>query len=122
MAGPALNNPLAVAGKMFHQSHTAPNPAQPSNISLQPFPPALPPSLDPIMQHLYYLQYGIIGAGFVLWFFMAFGHGFWVFLLRSVFISGLSFGGATVASLAQRKLEREVERVRFDMHRQRTSW
>jgi hypothetical protein len=104
---------------MFHQSRTAPNPAFPSNISLQPFPPSTPPSLDTIMSYLYYLEYGIIGAGFLLWFFLAFGHGFWVFVIRSMFISALCFAGSTVASLAQRKLEREVERVRYDMHRQR---
>lgn len=118
-AGPALQGVTGAAGKIFHQSRTAPNPAHPSNISLQPFPPSTPPSLGSIMNLLYYLEYGIMASGVVLWFFMAFGHGFWVWLIRSVFISGLAFGGATVASLAQRKLEREVERVRFDMHRQR---
>ncbi|CAG8659482.1 142_t:CDS:10, partial [Acaulospora colombiana] len=117
--GPALTGLNGAAKKLFHQSRTAPNPAYPSNISLQPFPPSTPPSLDTIMSYLYYLEYGIIGAGFLLWFFLAFGHGFWVFLFRSIFISALCFAGSTVASLAQRKLEREVERVRYDMHRQR---
>ncbi|PVG01479.1 hypothetical protein CPB86DRAFT_781696 [Serendipita vermifera] len=117
--GPALTGIGGAAKKLFHQSRTAPNPAYPSNISLQPFPPSTPPSLDTIMSYLYYLEYGIIGAGFLLWFFLAFGHGFWVFVMRSIFISSLAFAGSTVASLAQRKLEREVERVRYDMHRQR---
>jgi len=55
----------------------------------------------------------------LLWLFFAFGHGFWSFLWRSSLIGGLAFVGAMVANLAERKLEREVERVRFDMHRQR---
>jgi Ca2+-dependent lipid-binding protein len=71
------------------------------------------------MNYLYYLEYGIMAAGCLLWFFFAFGHGFVRFVFRSIFIGSLSVGGATVASIAQRKLEREVERVRFDMHRQR---
>ncbi|KAG8753597.1 hypothetical protein FRC14_005894 [Serendipita sp. 396] len=117
--GPSNMGVTQGASKMFHQSRTAPNPAHPSNISLQPFPPSSPPSLDNIMNLLYYLEYGIMGGGVLLWFFVAFGHGIWVWLFRSILISALSFVGATVASLAQRKLEREVERVRFDMHRQR---
>lgn len=119
VAGPATKGVGSAAAQIFHQSKTAPDPAHPSNISLQPFPPSTPPSLDGIMNHLYYLEYGIMAAGCLLWFFFAFGHGVVSFLFRSILIGALSFGGATVASLAQRKLEHEIERVRFDMHRQR---
>lgn len=118
-AGPALQSVTGAAAKAFHPSKTAPNPAQPSNISLQPFPPSSPPSLQPILSQLMYLQYGIMVSATLLWFFFAFGHGFMAFVWRSSLIGGLAFVGATVASLAERKLEREIERVRFDMHRQR---
>jgi hypothetical protein len=118
-AGPALTSITDAAAKAFHPSRTAPNPARPSNISLQPFPPSTPPSLQPVLSQLMYLQYGIMASAALLWFLLAFGHGFWAFLWRSTIISSLAFVGATVASLAERKLEREMERVRFDMHRQR---
>ena len=118
-AGPALTSIAGAASKAFHPSRTAPNPAYPSNISLQPFPPSTPPSLQPVLSQLMYLQYGIMASAALLWFLLAFGHGFWAFLWRSTIIGGLAFVGATVASLAERKLEREMERVRFDMHRQR---
>lgn len=66
-----------------------------------------------------YLQYGIMASAALVWFLFAFGDGFGAFVWRSTVIGGLAFVGATVASLAERKLEREMERVRFDMHRQR---
>lgn len=117
--GPALQSVGNAAAQAFDPSKTAPNPAHPSNISLQPFPPSSPPSLQPVLSQLYYLQYGIMASSALLWFFFAFGHGLWHFAWRSALIGGLAFVGATVASIAERKLEREVERIRFDMHRQR---
>ncbi|CCO32297.1 Meiotically up-regulated gene 190 protein [Rhizoctonia solani AG-1 IB] len=61
----------------------------------------------------------IVVSSFILWFFTAFGRGFFGFFFRSTLIGGSAFGLATLASLSQRSLEKEIERVRLDMHRQR---
>jgi hypothetical protein len=71
------------------------------------------------MNHLTNLQLIITGGCVVLWFFLAFQGGVWAFLWRSTLISVFCFTAVTAANLAQRKLEREVDRVRHDMHQQR---
>ena len=55
----------------------------------------------------------------ILWFFLAFNGGVWAFFWRSTLIAAFCGTATTAANLAQRKLEREVDRVRHDMHRQR---
>lgn len=117
-AGPALN-PVTAAGRLFHPSKTAPNPANPSNINLQPFPPSTPPSFHHMKATLDRLQMVIAGGSLVLWFFLAFGHGFWAFVWRTSMISAFGFAATTLASIASRNVEREVDRIRHDMHRQR---
>ncbi|KZS93944.1 hypothetical protein SISNIDRAFT_474054 [Sistotremastrum niveocremeum HHB9708] len=99
--------------------HTAPTPAHVGNISLLPFPPATPPSMKSILSHLDRLQIAIVAGCAIGWFFTAFGAGWWKFVFRSLLFSALGFGVTTLASLAQRELEKEMERIRIDMHRQR---
>ena len=128
LAGPALNAP-PTQGKskkgipgphhLFRSKNIAPNPAQPSNISLQPYPPAAPVSLGPLLSLLDYLQAGVLASFGILWFLFAFGGGWWKLIWSTTLISTLGFGLMTAASLVQRKLEKEIERVRVDMHRQR---
>lgn len=65
------------------------------------------------------LQYAIIGGSVLLWFFTAIGHGWKHFFWNSFYISAFAGVATTLASLAQRGVEKEVERVRADMHRQR---
>lgn len=111
-----------------HPSHTAPSPARPGNVSFQPYLPPSPVSLQPLLQLLDHLQVGLAAAFIFLWIVFAFPQGRWwlpftwpwfVWTTRSVFIGGIGFAAVTCASLVQRKLEKEVDRVRADMHRAR---
>ncbi|KAG9114914.1 hypothetical protein FRC07_007586 [Ceratobasidium sp. 392] len=122
-SGPATqsvtgDHKLEVPSK-FRASNPAPAPAHPGNISLQPYPPSRPPYMDTIMSSFDRLQMATIGSSAIIWFFTAFGHGLFGFFFRSTLIFGLGFAVTTLASLIQRSLEKEVERVRLDMHRQR---
>jgi hypothetical protein len=119
VGGPATQGLRSDVEKSFNPSRIAPDPARPSNINLQPFPPSLPPSYDSVMKHLTNLQIIIAGGCVVLWFFLAFKGGLWAFLWSSTLIGAFGLAAATAANLAQRKLEREVDRIRHDMHRQR---
>lgn len=118
-AGPATQEIGSNVEKKFKPSRIAPDPAHPSNINLQPFPPSLPPSYDAMMKHLTHLQLIIAGGCAILWFFLAFQGGVWAFFWRSTLIGVFGFAAATAANLAQRKLEREVDRIRHNMHQQR---
>lgn len=55
----------------------------------------------------------------MVWLFTVFGSGWMLFFLRSTVIGTSAFVGMTLASLAQRKVEKEVQRVRMDLHRTR---
>ncbi|QRV98489.1 C2 domain-containing protein [Ceratobasidium sp. AG-Ba] len=103
----------------FRSDKTAPNPARPGNISLQPYPPSTPPYMGKVMASFDRLQIAIAASSALIWFFTAFGGGFLRFLFRSSLIGALGFSCITLASIIQRSLEKEVERVRLDMHRQR---
>ncbi|KAF8726612.1 Protein kinase C conserved region 2 (CalB), partial [Rhizoctonia solani] len=105
--------------KQLRTNKTAPNPARPGNISLQPYPPSTPPHMANVLAKFDHLQIAIVVSGIILWFFNAFGRGFFGFMFRSTLIGASTFGLATLASLSQRSLEKEIERVRLDMHRQR---
>ncbi|KAF8749825.1 Protein kinase C conserved region 2 (CalB) [Rhizoctonia solani] len=85
--------------KQLRTNKTAPNPARPAKFD--------------------HLQIAIVVSGIIIWFFNAFGRGFFGFMFRSTLIGASTFGLATLASLSQRSLEKEIERVRLDMHRQR---
>jgi Ca2+-dependent lipid-binding protein len=65
------------------------------------------------------LQVALFLTPLGLWWLLAFRRGWFNFLLISFLMPVLSFVLTTLASLAQRKLEKEVERVRFDLHTQR---
>ncbi len=108
--------------------HTAPNAARPGNVSLQPFLPAPAPTLAPLLQTFDYLQLGLVISHAILFLFFGFPKGRWfipfswpffALLFRGTLIGGLGFASVTAVSLVQRKLEKEMERVRADMHRER---
>ncbi|KEP50963.1 hypothetical protein V565_070100 [Rhizoctonia solani 123E] len=105
--------------KQLRSDKPAPNPARPGNISLQPYPPSTPPHMGNVLAKLDHLQIAIVASSVILWFFTAFGHGFFGFFFRSSLLAASAFGLTTLASLSQRSLEKEIERVRLDMHRQR---
>ncbi|KAF8513153.1 hypothetical protein BU17DRAFT_77267 [Hysterangium stoloniferum] len=100
----------------------------PGNISFQPFLPARPLSLEPFMRLFDLLQLGLATAFILLWFWFSFPSGCWwipftwpwlTWMTRSTFILGLGFGAVSGASIIQRKLEKETERFRAEMHQAR---
>ncbi|KIO34237.1 hypothetical protein M407DRAFT_3653 [Tulasnella calospora MUT 4182] len=115
-AGPATQ---AAGDGAVSADKPAPNPAHPGNVLIHSFPPPVDVSLGPFMSQLDRLMYVIIGGSVLLWFFTALGHGWKHFFWNSFYISAFAFGATTLASLAQRGVEKEVERVRANMHRER---
>ncbi|KAG8861392.1 hypothetical protein FRB96_002841 [Tulasnella sp. 330] len=117
IGGPATHP----AGENRNQdvSRPAPNPAMPGNVLIQNFPPPTDLAIQPFMKMMDRLQLGILTSSLVLWCFIAFGSGWKLFFLRSTIIGTAAFLGTTVASLAQRNVEKEVQRVRMDLHRAR---
>lgn len=71
------------------------------------------------IQALQRLAYFSIFAAFVLWLLIAFRQGFWVFAFRSTLCVAIGAGGSFFAWKAARGVEKEVEKVRWEMHRQR---
>ncbi|KAE8229644.1 hypothetical protein CF326_g5382 [Tilletia indica] len=100
--------------------YTTPNPAQPTSILLQRFPPPIEPPtlkrLDGIFNNLAQVLSLALGA---LWFFTAFGAGWFRFFLRTSMTIGVGVGGWVLTHLASRKLEKELLSVRMEMERQR---
>jgi Ca2+-dependent lipid-binding protein len=79
----------------------------------------MPPSLNVITGKLRLIQYGTFGGLSLIWMSVAFGSGVFQFLWRSILISTLGFVIMTAASLTERGIEKEMERVRQDLGRQR---
>lgn len=90
-----------------------------SNILYHPFPPARPPSVDALLSKLRFLQLGVAGGLFVVWLSVAFGSGIYKFVWRSIICSTIGFALMTGISLVERGMEKEIERIRQDMGRQR---
>ncbi|KAG8908594.1 hypothetical protein FRB99_004882 [Tulasnella sp. 403] len=117
--GPATHPAGQDVDSSVHPSQPAPNPAFPGNILIHRFPPPTDASLQPFLTMMDRLMFGIIGSCLLLWLFTAFGAGWKQFFFRSSLIGTLGFVGTTFASIAQRSVEKEVERVRFSMERAR---
>ncbi|CAD6969557.1 unnamed protein product [Tilletia controversa] len=100
--------------------YTTPNPAQPTSILLQRFPPPIEPPtlkrLDGIFNQLAQVLSLALAA---VWFFTAFGAGWFRFFLRTSLIAGVGVGGWILTHLSSRKLEKELLIVRMEMERQR---
>jgi len=60
-----------------------------------------------------------MGVSTIIWFFTAFGHGYKRFFFVSFIIGALTFVEMTLVSLVQRGIEKEIDRFRHDMARQR---
>jgi Ca2+-dependent lipid-binding protein len=56
---------------------------------------------------------------FFLWLSVAFGSGIIRFIWRSILCAGTAIAIMTAISLVERGMEKELEAVRLDMHRQR---
>lgn len=72
-----------------------------------------------MLSKLKLLQLGSAGGLFVVWMSVAWGSGFTKFIWRSTLCSVIGLALMTGISLVERGLEKEVERVRQDMSRQR---
>ena len=92
---------------------------QGSNILYHAFPPPVPASLGTLLSKLRMLQYGAGGCLVVVWLSVAFGSGIWKFVWRSIICSVVGFALMTGISIVERGIEKEVERVRQDLGRQR---
>jgi hypothetical protein len=124
-AGPATQEPAGIQSP----KNLAPQPARPGNISLFPYLPPSPIGIQPLLGSLDYLQAGLAVVFFLMWFFFSFPNTgrwwlplskpFFAWVIRSIFIGGSGFGCITLVSIVQRKLEKEIDRVRSDMHRVR---
>jgi hypothetical protein len=90
-----------------------------SNILHHPFPPAAPASIDGLLGRLKLVQFAIAGGMFLIWVSVAWGGGIMAFLWRSTICTVLAFGLMTAVSLVERGIEKEIERVRQDLSRQR---
>ncbi|KAG0149934.1 hypothetical protein CROQUDRAFT_39134 [Cronartium quercuum f. sp. fusiforme G11] len=98
----------------------SPDPIKPGNISLQPFPP--PVGTD-VLSRLGDITTKIssvfvISLG-VVWLSTAFGHGFWSWLWKTSLVSIIGIVSVSQVGLMTRMLEKEIDRVRYEMHRQR---
>lgn len=100
--------------------YVSPNPAEPSNVLIHPFPEPLDvDSMTSLTGSFKKLEIGLAVGSVVVWFFVAFGAGFTRFMFRSALIFGLTFCAITVSHLALRKVEKDLEAVRTHMHTQR---
>lgn len=90
-----------------------------SNILFHQFPPPAHASIDALLLKLRMVQLGIAGAMLIIWLSVAFGSGFISFMWRSTLCSVAGFGLMTAVSLVERGMDKEMERVRQDMARQR---
>ncbi|ORY26481.1 hypothetical protein BCR39DRAFT_540905 [Naematelia encephala] len=92
---------------------------QGSNILFHAFPPPRPASLDSLISKLRMTQIAAAGSIFFIWLNVAFGSGIYKLIWRSIVCSAIAFGLMTGISLVERGIDKEVERVRQDMGRQR---
>lgn len=108
--------------------HTSPAIAKPGNISFQPFPPSRPVSLGPLLRLLDAAQLGLALAFGIMWLCFGFPAGRWWlpfslpwfhWMFRSILIGGTGAAAVTCISLVQRQLDKEIDRVRAHMHRER---
>ena len=118
--GPALKAPPDPAHQ--DQRYTAPAPAEIGNICLQQFPPTVDP-VD-VSKAKSILRSGAIattGACAIVWYFVVFGnHLSWLaWFFRNTLLGCVVAIAWTGSENAGRKMEKELERIRMNMHRQR---
>lgn len=100
--------------------HQTPAPVEPTNISFQPYPPEISTeSLNGFLSHMDKLAYMLAAGLALVWAFTAFGRGFFAFSFRTSLIGGVAFAAFSMVSITRRNMEKELERVRMDLHRTR---
>ncbi|PWN47037.1 hypothetical protein IE53DRAFT_275014 [Violaceomyces palustris] len=103
-----------------HPLHTSPYPAEPTSVLLQQFPPPIQTeTMERLTSNFDQLAMGLGAAMAVVWFFTAFGAGWLRFLLRTGILATVGLLGWSGLHLASRKIQKELEAVRMDMHKQR---
>lgn len=116
LGGPATNVP---DNQDTDVKHISPNPVEPSNILLQRFPPPITDSVKPVIQTLNTYAFVIMAGLGVVWFFVAFGSGWKAFIFRTWIIAGFAIAVFLAHGILGRKIEKEVERIRLDLMKQR---
>ena len=105
--GPGFSTHIPKDPSKHDPLHTSPNPAEPSNALLYRFPE--PVSTDAIKRMEAAFNQLAIGLGAslaLIWFFFAFGNGWWKFFLRTSILLAVGFCGWTGLHLQSRKLRR----------------
>jgi len=115
-AGPALNRP---GGDASHDKIT-PNPVEPTNLNLYTFPPPVDKSsLKAIVGTINGYAFAVIGALGLIWFFTAWRGSWAAFMFRTQLIGGIAVAIFLAHGVVIRKVEKELERIRLEMHKQR---
>ncbi|GAA5950615.1 hypothetical protein JCM10213_006938 [Rhodosporidiobolus nylandii] len=120
--GPATNRPQGqqVGDSLAPVNHTTPAPIEPSNIALRPFPPAVDKnSLKVIIWTIRGYALAVIGGLGGVWFFTAWRGGWFGFFFFSQVIGALAAFVYIAHHLVVRKIEKELERLRLQMHHDR---
>lgn len=104
-----------------HVHHITPNPIEPTNISLQPFPPPVDSKgLRVIANTINFYALAIEAGLGLIWFFTAWrGAGWRSFIFFTEIIGAVAICVFFAHGLVIRKIEKEFERVRLYMHQQR---
>ncbi|KDN40023.1 hypothetical protein K437DRAFT_192864 [Tilletiaria anomala UBC 951] len=99
---------------------TAPNPTQPSNVLLYPFPPAVESTgLKQLRRTFDSLALALATSLLFTWLLVAFGAGWVHFFLRTAVLTTICVGGCSALGVAGRRVEKDIEDVRMHMHRAR---
>ncbi|GAA5828103.1 hypothetical protein JCM11251_002590 [Rhodosporidiobolus azoricus] len=119
--GPSTNIPGGQSGMGDAPiEHTTPAPIEPSNISLRPFPPAVDKnSLKSILQTINTYALAICAGLGVIWFFVAWRSGWAGFIFYSQILGGFAAAVFVAHGIVVRKVEKEIERLRLQMHKDR---
>ncbi|PWY97616.1 hypothetical protein BCV70DRAFT_208454 [Testicularia cyperi] len=118
--GPGFSSHIPKDPSKHHPLHTSPYPAEPSNVLLHQFPePVNTDAMKRMTAAFDQLAMGLGVAVAIIWFFIAFGSGWWKFFLRTGVMLGVGFCGWTGLHLQARKIEKEHEAIRTEMHKQR---
>lgn len=114
--GPALNRP----GSGAPLDKITPNPVEPTNLNLYTFPPPVDPSsLKSIVGTINGYAFAVIGALGVIWFFTAWRGSWAAFFFRTQLIGGIAVAIFFAHGIVIRKIEKELESIRLNMHKQR---
>ncbi|KIS69626.1 uncharacterized protein UMAG_02161 [Mycosarcoma maydis] len=118
--GPGFSSHIPKDPSKHQTLHTSPYPAEPSNVLLYRFPePANSDIIQGMQSAFNQLAIGLGASLALIWFFFAFGNGWWKFFIRTTILLVVGFCGWTGIHLQSRKIEKEHDAIRAEMHKQR---